>query len=65
MFLCSKLPFLGWRSEDFLQGFFHQKCTRSSTKISMVNTPVTSALLQALLSALTYVCMYIRNPIYV
>jgi hypothetical protein len=22
MFLCSKLPCLGWRSADFLQGFF-------------------------------------------
>jgi hypothetical protein len=25
MFLCSKLPCLGWRSADFLQGFFCQK----------------------------------------
>jgi hypothetical protein len=25
MFLCTKLPFLGWRSEDFLQDFFRQK----------------------------------------
>jgi hypothetical protein len=45
MFLRSKLPCLGWRSEDFLQGFFHQKClldqrkhTCSSTKISMGHT---------------------------
>jgi hypothetical protein len=43
MFLCSKLPCLGWRSANFLQGFFRQKClldqrkhTHSSTKISMV-----------------------------
>jgi hypothetical protein len=42
MFQCSKLPCLGWRSADFLQGFFHPKClqeqlkhTCSSTKISM------------------------------
>jgi hypothetical protein len=42
MFQCSKLPCLGWRSADFLQGFFRPKCSqeqlkhaRSSTKISM------------------------------
>jgi hypothetical protein len=44
-FLCSKLPCLGWRSADFLQSFFCQKClldqrkhTRSSTKISMLSS---------------------------
>jgi hypothetical protein len=43
MFQCSKLPCLGWRSADFLQGFFRPKClqeqlkhTCSSTKISMI-----------------------------
>jgi hypothetical protein len=43
MFHCSKLPCLGLRSADFLQGFFRPKClqeqlkhARSSTKISMV-----------------------------
>jgi hypothetical protein len=43
MFDCSKLPCLGWRSADFLQGFFRPKClqeqlkhARSSTKISMI-----------------------------
>jgi hypothetical protein len=42
MFHCCKLPCLGWRSADFLQGFFCPKLlqgqlkhTRSSTKISM------------------------------
>jgi hypothetical protein len=42
MVLCSKLPCLGWRSADFLEGFFQQKClldqrkhTCSSSKISM------------------------------
>jgi hypothetical protein len=37
---CSKLPCLGWRSADILQGFFRPKClqehlkhVRSSTKI--------------------------------
>jgi hypothetical protein len=45
MFYCSKVPCLGWRSADFLQRFFHQKClldqrkhTRSSTKISKEGT---------------------------
>jgi hypothetical protein len=39
------LPCLGWRSADFIEGFFCQKClrdqckhTRSSTKISMGKT---------------------------
>jgi hypothetical protein len=45
MFQCSKLPCLGWRSADFLQGFFCPKCLQeqlknahSSTKISMEKT---------------------------
>jgi hypothetical protein len=44
MFQCSKLPCLGWRSADFLQGFFHPKClqdlcqhTCSRSKISMAH----------------------------
>jgi hypothetical protein len=47
MFQCSKLPCLGWRSADFLQGFFRPKCLqeqlkqiRSSIKISMGTTLV-------------------------
>jgi hypothetical protein len=47
MFQCSKLPCLGWRSADFLQGFFRPKClqeqlkhARTSTTISMGSTNV-------------------------
>jgi hypothetical protein len=42
MFQCSKLPWLGWRSADFLQGLFCPNClqeqrkhARSSTNIYM------------------------------
>jgi hypothetical protein len=57
MFLRSKLPCLGWRSADFVQGFLPKmfagpaKHTRSSTKISMV---VPSAFFKCGLSLMAY-----------
>jgi hypothetical protein len=63
MFHCSKLPFLGWRSADFLQGFFRPKClqeqlkhVRSSTKISMVFTYTIQQILVKIMSCNTRCC---------
>jgi hypothetical protein len=35
MFQCRKLPCLGWRSADFLQGFFAQNVCKTCAEISM------------------------------
>jgi hypothetical protein len=36
MFQCSKLPCLGWRSADFLQGFFAQNVCKSSSNMHIL-----------------------------
>jgi hypothetical protein len=36
MFQCSKLPCLGWRSADFLQGFFAQNVCKSSSNMRVL-----------------------------
>jgi hypothetical protein len=38
MFQCSKLPCLGWRSADFLQGFFAQDVCKSSSNIHVLHS---------------------------
>jgi hypothetical protein len=43
MFHCSKLPCLGWRSADFLQGFFCPKYLQEQLKHALSSTTISMA----------------------